>query len=198
MVSYTINIPQPSDFPANSQPLILGNFNYLCGTASKGLLHDHNMTLNTANAGDGTHNQVTFNVNQTSPGFTGGVSVIYPNLSNGGSQLFFNNALKDAQLAIFTANVPTASQLGITSLPGGLVLIWNQQIINDGTVIDFSSLITLSTNCYVAQCTFAASGQRGFLTTLSQSPTGFTVQCKNTSGISFNGVTINWIVIGKA
>lgn len=127
MVVFTPNIPQPGDFPSESQPLLLANAQYLAGTASKGLLRDHDMTLNTANAADGTHKQVTMQANLGgTPGFTGGVSALYPKLGNGQSQVWFDNGTVDTQLTTTKANVPSYSagppSRGVSYLPGGILI----------------------------------------------------------------------------
>ncbi len=132
MTTYNQNIPGPTDFPSTSQTQIKDNFNYLCPStlSTTGLTRDHNMSLNSLNAGDGVHRQVTMSANITSPLFNGGVSVLYPNTANGGSQLFFDNGLGDVQLTTVKASVPTATTSGCSFLPGGLLIQWGQ---NAGT-----------------------------------------------------------------
>jgi len=135
MVTYTPNIPQPQDIPANSQSQILQNFQYLVpSAATTGLKRDHQILLvDTANT-DGVHKQVTFAVNQATPGFIGNVSVLYPNTANAGSQLFFNNAFGNAQLTSLITGVPAINVgppfTGTTFLPGGLLLQFGRAATN--------------------------------------------------------------------
>lgn len=141
MATYTPNTPRGTDTPAATQPLIEGNFQYLIPSIGfglgNGLQQDHQMLLLNG-AGDGTHRQVTYANNQTTPGITGGVSVTYTNTANGGSQLFFNNALADVQLTSAIAGVPTAPAItGATFLPGGFLLQWGQQLNAGSQVVMF-------------------------------------------------------------
>lgn len=128
MVTYSPNIPQPGDFPSESQPLLLANNQYLLGTPTKGLLRDHNMTLDTANAADGVHKQVTFYQNAASPLFAGGVSVLYANTGSSQSQLWFDNGTVNTQLTVTKASVPSLNvgppAQGVSFLPGGFLIQW--------------------------------------------------------------------------
>lgn len=193
MSTFTNSIPAASNLPSQDQPLMLGNNQYLQSFGSR----DHQFTTSTANGNDGIHKQVTLG-NEAAPGFSGGNSVVYANTDGSNSQLFFQNAAISAQLTTFKSTVPTNAKKGISCLPGKMVIIWNQETLNDGQTVDFSSLITLSGNCYVVIPSFAQSGQRGFLTVTAQSTIGFTLQIKDTSSNIFNNVLINWIAIGPA
>lgn len=126
--TYTPNIPQPTDFPSNSQSQILQNFQYLCPSSASttGLTKDHNMTLINSGLGDGQHRQVTIKANQATPGFVNGVSVLYANTANGQSQLFFNNGAIDSQLTTAVAGAPGITvgppYQAVTYLPGGMLI----------------------------------------------------------------------------
>lgn len=112
---YTPTIPQPGDIPAQSQGLILGNFQYLCGNSSTGLQRDHNMTLNSTNAGDGTHKQVTFtSALGAAPSLTGGVSACYVKNVSGVNELFYNNGT-DYQIT-YQTNPPATSVSGSANI----------------------------------------------------------------------------------
>ena len=199
MVVFTPNIPQPGDFPSESQPLLLANAQYLAGTASKGLLKDHDMTLDTSNATDGMHKQITFNSNQATPGFVGGVSVLYTNTANGQSQMFFNNnAAVNVQVTGFKPAagldlaVPTsAAAAGVTSLPGGLLLQWGfTALISNGTVITFP--VAFSGAGYNVQISArgVAPGGSIFVTNIAAADWTF--------GISVGSAQIYWTAIGPA
>jgi hypothetical protein len=85
---YNLNIPAAGNTPANDQPLIQQNFASIGGWVKV----DH-VAFET-NPGAGTHEQITFNANQSAPGFGSGVSDLFVNLSGSPalSQLFFQNS----------------------------------------------------------------------------------------------------------
>lgn len=99
MPIYTPDVPQPNQTIAASQPIINADFTYLAGTATAGLLRDHNMTLDTSNASDGTHLQVTFTTPlSTFPAITGAVSALYVKTVNGAPELFYYDGTTEIQL----------------------------------------------------------------------------------------------------
>ena len=195
MVTYTPNIPQPQDIPANSQGQILQNFQYLVpSAATTGLKRDHQMLMvDTANT-DGVHKQVTFAANQTTPGFTGNVSVLYPNTANGQSQLFFNNAAQNVQLTTAIASVPTIAANGVTFLPGGLLLQWGSG--TSGVPVVFP--VAFSVAVFAPRVTVSPVGATGNTTTppvITTVPTATGFAVGNFGG---QGFTYHWMAIGQA
>jgi hypothetical protein len=190
---YTPNTPQANHFPSDDQPLMNQNFQYLLGTGpagantARGLLRDHNMTLNTANAPDGIHLQVRM-PNQTTPGFTNANSVIYVNNANTDSQIFFNNVSQNVQLTTAKAGVPNIVANGCSFLPGGLLIQWGRSN-NGGTFTpNFTTLFSVTSTPNVAT---------GFLNSIavinSATNAGFTMQ--NSGGQVF---PVYWVAIGLA
>lgn len=117
MATYLSDIPKASDSPSTSQGQLLNNFGYLAASMGK----DHNFTLNSANATDGFHKQVTFASNQAAPGFGGGVSDLFSNTTAGVASLQWQNA--SGSFAITGLN-PSIGAQGYTCLPGGILIQW--------------------------------------------------------------------------
>lgn len=146
MVTYDPNIPQPTDFPSDSQAQLLGNFSYLIPSSASttGLSKDHFMTLGSTNTGDGTHRWVTFRANQPTPGFAQGVGVLYTNLANGQAQMYYNNGGGDIQMTIvkpisgLDAAIPSYAagppSKGVSFLPGGFLIQWGTSSTGNPTV----------------------------------------------------------------
>ena len=122
--TYSPNIPQPGDFPSQSQDQILQNYQYLNVFGAR----DHYMPTSSGTANTGTHKQVTLS-NIAAPGFAGGNSALFANTDGTNSQLFFQNAAGTVQLTSNAAGVPTIGAQGVTSLPGGLLLQWDSALV---------------------------------------------------------------------
>lgn len=125
MPAYTANVPQANQTIAASQPIINNNFQYLIsvgGPPGAGLLRDHNMTLNTANAGDGVHKQVTFQqALATFPSITGAVSALYPKNVSAVPQLFYYDGTDEIQITF----APTGTTVPTFSLAGSITFVGN-------------------------------------------------------------------------
>ncbi len=194
MVTYNNAIPKATDFPSNSQSQLLANFAYLVpGTPnSTGLSKDHNMLL-TNSAGDGMHLQTTFATNQTTPGFTSGVSVLYANTANTASQLFYNNGAGNVQLTAIKASVPTLATSGCTFLPGGLLLQWGTTgLLANGAVTMFP--VPFSVAPYNVQISATGSAASGSIYVSGQVAASWTFGVFPTSGNS----QVQWTAIGLA
>ena len=181
--TYTPNTPVASHFPADDQPVMNQNFQYLNSFATR----DHQFSLLSTTPNDGTHKQVTLTNLGGTPGFAGASSVVYGKLANGQSQIFFNNALQDVQLTTAIANVPTLGTTGVTFLPGGLLLQWGVSANNSGTFTpNFSTVYTAT-----AVPTTNALSTPPALTSLTNAGLSMT----NSSGQAFG---IRWMAIGLA
>ena len=120
--TYNSSIPQPGDLPSVSQPNLLNNFQYLRAFS----LVDHNFT-GTNTGTDGFHNKVSFPANIAPPGFTPGISALYPASVSGGDGLAFQNS--GGSFGLFGLN-PSTGTNGRTCLPGGLLLQWGTETSN--------------------------------------------------------------------
>lgn len=170
MSSYNANIPSATDIPAQSQPLLKLNAQYLQAFASV----DHNFTGNSVSAGDGFHDKVTFNANIAAPGFGAGVSALFPALVNGLSSAWMQNA--GGSFAVTGTN-PIVAAKGSTCLPGGLLLQWGTETSN----IAFTWAIPFTT-FYACQITILSAFANRNVTRFSAGPgnAGATVQVLST------------------
>lgn len=192
MALYTVNIPQPGDFPSDSQPQLLGNNNYLLNVAGKGLLKDHQMTLDTANANDGIHKQVTL-ANEATPGFAGGNSVVYANTANGQSQLFFDNGTVNTQLTVTKTGVPatlTVPSRMVSFLPGGYLIQCGIASVSNGTVVTFP----VAFSAIPIAVTFTPANNVNVVTYVAATTAGSWTYGKSTSGVD----NVYWVAIGPA
>ena len=206
---YNPAVPQAQMAPSQSQPIMLGNFQYLCGSAGKGLLRDHNMLLNNVPAGDGIHLQTTFLNRTVSPGFAGGNGVLYtqeitPPAGPAAAQLFFDASSPSAPVQL-TSHTPVKGTSGFTYLPGGLILIWGKNTAANGTVISFpndpatSSPLMLSAAAYAVVISENDGANFDFIKATLIGPTGFTVVIiRSAGGGQTTPVIFNWIAIGPA
>lgn len=201
MVTYDPNIPQPNDFPSDSQAELLANFQYLIPSSASttGLSRDHFMTLGSTNTGDGAHRWVTFRANQATPGFAAGVGVLYTNLANGQSQLFYNNGGGNVQLTSAIASVPSFVAgppiLGASFLPGGMLIQWGTDSKSTGQSTTLA--VAFSSTNYIVMLTpnIPTAIGNGVLNVGVKQVGSF--QIGNTSG-GLQIYNYNWIAIGPA
>jgi hypothetical protein len=191
--TFSPNTPQAGNFPANDQPLMNANNGYLQEFG----IRDHQFTLlGAANSTDGTHKQVTL-TNQAAPAFAGANSVIYANLANGQSQLFFQNTIGTVQLTSQIAAVPTVAANGASYLPGGLLIQWGTDTKSTGGSTTFP--VAFSAPAYTVVLTpYSAPGAasaNGLLTVLVRNANNF--QIGNNTGTT-QSYTYNWMAIGLA
>lgn len=134
--TYSPNIPQPGDFPSQSQDQILQNYQYLNVFGAR----DHYMPANSGTANTGSHKQVTLS-NIAAPGFAGGNSVLFANTDGTNSQLFFQNAAGTVQLTGLTSAYDVGNTRGTTFLPGNLILNYGTATVgaNATVVITFAT-----------------------------------------------------------
>lgn len=211
MALYTIDRPQPGDFPSDSQPQLRDNSNYLMNSVGAGLLKDHNMTGDSSNTStvpsDGIHKQVTL-YNHATPGFTGGNSVLYANLANTASQLFLDNTTNaqltvvkaanavnpgDAAVPSDTVTVSPANK-GVSFLAGGFLIQWGTTgpgLIGNGVTTTFPvafsgvpfSVVITPKNAITPPSTWSVLGATA---------TGWTY------GKSSGADIVSWVAIGPA
>lgn len=195
--TYSPNIPQPGDFPSQSQDQILQNYQYLQVFGQK----DHQFPGSTSTANVGTHKSVSL-TDGASPGITNVSSVLYANTGNGQSQLYFQNNAINAQLTSFKAGVPTAATNGATSLPGGLLLQWGQGTGTYNGSNDITFPVAFSATPYSVTATqIFVAGFRNFIQidVSNTNATKWTPRLINDGGGNVAGSsTIWWMAIGPA
>lgn len=196
MASFTQNVPLSNQFPSTSQPPMLQDNQYLFAFGDR----DHEFTENSANAEDGTHKQVTLS-NHATPGFAGADSVLYANLANGESNLFFNNAGIDGQLTSFKTGVPTNAANGCSCLPGGLLIQWGiaTGVWNNVNTVTFPVAFSAPAYCVTASEAFISAGIRQFVQISTIAATTFKPVLQTSTGSIVTGaLVIYWTAIGPA
>ena len=126
-------IPAQNNAPAQDQPKMQSNFANI-----KGYLNVDHVLAGEENAG--FHKQVTLNAPISTPSVTAPVSVIYSKTVSGSNQLFYYNGTTDYPLSGGNSSPGTS---GYTTLPGGLILSWNQKSVSNGGFIDMPGLTTI-------------------------------------------------------
>lgn len=183
MYTYTPGIPNPGDFPADSQPLLLGNFQYVNSFGSR----DHQFTQLSSNTNDGTHKQITLSNLGSTPGFSGANSVLYAKLANSVTQLFYNNSAGDVQL---TSTVPVVSSNGSTYLPGGILIQWGSTNGNSSpTIVTYPIAYTTA---YQVVANSSDSARAIGISAVGNA--NFTFIINNPT----SGLTVRWTSIGLA
>lgn len=191
MATFTPNTPQAGNFPANDQPLMNANNQYLQQFGQR----DHQFTLiGGVNTQDGTHKQVTL-TNEAAPGFTGANSVLFANTDGTNSQLFFQNAAGTAQLTTNKTGVPTVAANGASFLPGGLLIQWGTDTKNTAQSTTFPVAFGAAAYSVVFTPTAITALANGLPLVSAKSATTFTIG--NTTG-NVQSYTYNWIAIGPA
>lgn len=115
-MSYDQNTPRATETPAQSQPLIAGNFLQIATSYNT----DHVALTSGSNVGQ--HKQVTFsNVLAADPNQVAPIASLYTKAISGNSQLFFQNGALAANVAQLTGNaVLTGSEYTVVT-PWGLI-----------------------------------------------------------------------------
>ena len=190
MSSYNGNIPNATDIPAQSQPLLKLNFQYLQAFASV----DHNFTGNSVSVGDGLHKKVTFLANGAAPGLTGGVSALFADLINGQSALWIQNAAGNFPI---TGILPSIGVNGYTCLPGGLMLVWGTRVnYASSTAINFTPNFTALFGIWVSNVFDAGASNVPILQVETPSNASFKIKVTNPAGGVVNGRTVYFLAIG--
>lgn len=188
MANFTFDntIPAAGHNPSTDQPIMLNN-----NIADEGIWAVDHVGYNANNGG--THNQVTFNINQAAPGFGGGVSDLFANLSAGISQLFFQNSTKTFQLTGLPL-VTSGTDYGIVT-PWGLTINFGNHSSSSGGATTVTYAIALGALYYWSA---DANNTGGGIIANTQSPTTTTmgVTCTNTSGTLVSKL-FTYLVIGR-
>lgn len=124
--SYYNAIPQPGDYPANSQPLILTNF-----ASIKSLIDVDHADFSLATAGK--HNQVTLPVQASTPTFLATEFGIWNELdpTTGTNQIWLNNPTINLQVPWAESNI---ASVGSTGFRSGWFYVPSGHLIKFGTI----------------------------------------------------------------
>jgi hypothetical protein len=201
MTAYTSNTPNSGDIIANTQPLILANFQYLQTSGSV----DHNFTANTSTSQDGYHKVVHF-VNQgADPSAIAGTGQLYTKTISGDQVLFYESGggLVSQLTAKNFGGTLGANPNGWTYFPGGLVLNYGRVTgfsgswPSSGTVNFSSPNVTFGTAPFNVLTSFLGptSSSSGDITITATTTSNFTWAFTGSSSASFNG--FYWWALGK-
>ena len=125
MPTFTNASPAANEVLATSQPLLLGNNQYL--QTSIGV--DHNFTANTATAQDGYHKIIHFQRQAGNPAPIANVGQLFTKVGTASTQLFYEDAA--GNITQLTTNVtPLRAASGYTFLPGSILMQWATVAVN--------------------------------------------------------------------
>jgi len=135
-MAYNANIPQPTDAPSNSQPLILGNFQ-----AIESFVGVNHGTFDSVTIGK--HKFVTFPVQAAAPVFLAGETGLYnknyattaKNESYIHTQTFAGTSDIPFSASIMSTATPGNQTDGWTYLPSGILMHWSNIAGNGSSVI---------------------------------------------------------------
>ena len=154
-MTFNPSIPQANDIISSSQPQILTNFTQL--NTLFGI--DHIEYDNATAANRGKHNKITFIQQAADPAPPAGEIALYTKNVGGTPRLFIQEQAPGSAIYQFSGAVPTAANPGSTWLPGGLIIKFGTQLLNQAgnTTINFVS--AFPTNVFsITTCLRSATG----------------------------------------
>lgn len=160
-MAYTQNIPQASDDPSDSQPLLLAN-NQAIFTVNSVNHVDYDL------ADQGKHKFMQMPEQGSDPGTAVNEGALYTKESNSLSELFWQPENNGTAIQLTSGSI-TKTTSGITFLPGGMTMIWGQTTGTTGSKIFHTAF---STALLVLQVSTIATGAE-YGSQKNQSITGF-------------------------
>lgn len=193
MFTYTANIPQPGDNPAQSQDQILNNFQSINQANNV----DHIDFNNNVDFGKSkyTHFKNAATTDIPVPSTTSDEGALYAKVENSDSQLFwrFKNNGTELQLTSSQLNITTTP--GCTPLPGGMLMQWgNASVANNGSFNFFVPFTTV----YSIQVSIVNNNDTGYFCKVKTlSTTGFTIGLNNQFGTVLGvAIPVYYIAVG--
>jgi hypothetical protein len=178
-MAYSPDIPQATDQPSQSQPLLLANFQSI-----DALVNVNHVDFDDAN--QGMHKFLQMPEQSAAPTTAANVGGLYTKEINSTTQLFYREESNGTQYQI-TGGATAASADGQVYLQGGLIMKWGvRSITTPSTTVTFAT--AFPTNCFNVQLTQATVQSNTFLLN-SISTTGFVVN-KNTAAGSVYFIAI--------
>ena len=126
MSTYFPNIPQSTDNPANSQPLLLSNFQALDAAVGR----NHEPMSDTTNSG--RHVVVEMKEQGADPAPVATYGSLYVKDDAGTQNLYFQD---ESSVLYKLTNSFNATGTGSLTLPGGLIINWGSVTSNSGGVV---------------------------------------------------------------
>lgn len=179
-MAFTATIPQASDDPSQSQPLILANFTEIA-TA-------FNTNHGDFNSGDqGLHTFLQMPEQSSAPTTANNVGALYTKEVSGTTQLFWREESDGTEYQM-TGQQSLSGGQGSITFPGGLTMKYGTT--TGGSAVAFTS--AFSSAVYSVVISFRdPAGSVGSAGASSVTVNGFTA-----ANFDGSGVTMNWIAIG--
>lgn len=179
-MAYTSNIPQASDNPSQSQPLLLANFQEIA-TA----FNTNHGAFNGAN--QGLHEFVQMPEQGSAPTTAANVGAIYTKEVSGTTQLFWREESNGTEYQMTGQQTLSGGQ-GSFKMPGGLTFKYGST--TGGSAVAFTA--PFASAVYSVVISFVdPSGSVGAAAASSVTVNGFTA-----ANFGGSGNTMNWIAIG--
>lgn len=195
MPTFTANIPQPGDIPAQSQDQILNNFQSI-NQANVVDQIDFNDAVNYGKS-KYTHLKNAGTPTIPIPTTTSDEGALYTKVVNSDSQLFWRFKNNGTELQLTHNALSAVATPGCTPLPGNMLMQWGNAFISSGgTAVNF---YTSFATCFNVQLTYlnAADDVTMIVYVKSFSATGFVGNIYTRSG-GGAGQTVYYVAIGSA
>lgn len=180
-MAYTSAIPQSTDDPSQSQPLILGNFQEIA-TA-------FNLNHGDFNTGDqGLHKFLQMPEQGSAPATGANEGALYTKDVSGTTQLFWREESAGTEYQM-TGQQTFAAAQGSVTLPGGLIIKYGSTVTAAGS---FSYTTPFPTAVYSVTMTFSGQASSGTCSVSSSSVSGFIPAMFG----GVNGQAVYFIAIG--
>lgn len=174
-MTYTNNIPQSTDDPTASQPLILANFQAIATVVNK-----NHVDFNDSD--EGKHKFLQMPEQSSAPTTAANEGGLYTKESNSITELYFRRESDGTEIQL-TDGDPSTGASGYTFLPGGLLLQWGTGSGSTlGTSVSFS---TSFSTVYQAVGSVITTTSNQAVSISSVSNSGFTAKTNGNTTISY-------------
>lgn len=179
-MAYSPNIPQSTDDPSQSQPLILANFQEI--STAFNLNHG-----NFNGASQGKHEFLQMPEQSSAPTTAASEGALYTKDSGTQPELFWRDESNGTEWQI--TNQATQTTNGSMLMPGGLLMQWGQEAINISGTITFP--VTYSSAVYSIQLTVESSSGVRYASSRTITTADFVAILDTTVAR-----TVHWFAIG--
>lgn len=163
-MAYSPDIPQATDDPSQSQPLLLGNFQEIAAA--------FNLNHGDFNTGEqGLHKFLQMPEQSSAPTTAANEGALYTKDSSGSTQLFWREESNGTEYQL--TNPFVASANGYITFPGGLLMQWTSGLASSGATVSFPTPFT--TAVYNIQVTANTGNSSAAMNVGSPTLTGATI-----------------------
>ena len=186
-MAYFESIPQSTDDPSASQPLILANFTEIATVVAVNHV--------AFNDGDqGKHKFLQMPEQASAPATAANEGGLYTKEENGASELFYREESSGTELQL--TNAFTAATDGEVTFPGGLIMKWGLgSFTTSGTNVTITFGTAYPANVYSVQATLV--GDTGGSTGVAVDQIVVTGFRMNRASGSISGQSFYWTAIGN-